>query len=90
MLQRIHNSCFLLLWADCGLSGAGMAVVVVLMLVDTQLFPNLSNISRVDFEAILLLDILLDVVIAANPTGIGLPIRGVGCDTQMAADLLPA
>lgn len=89
MLQRINYGYFLLLWADCGLSGAGMAVVVVLMLVDTQLFPNLSNISRVDFKAILLLDILLDVVIAANPTGIGLQICGVDCDTQIVADLFP-
>lgn len=67
-----------------------MAVVVVLMLVDTQLFPNLSNISRVDFEAILLLDILLDVVITANPTSIGLQICGVDCDTQLVTNLFPA
>lgn len=47
-------------------------------------------LQRIHYGCLLLLDILLDVVIAANPTGIGLPIRGVGCDTQMAADLLPA
>ena len=89
MLQRIHDGCFLFFGADAGLSVAGAAIVVVLMLTDAQLLPNLSDISRVNFEAILVLDILLDIIIAVNPASIGLQILSIHGDAQIVADLFP-
>lgn len=65
VLQCFHDGCFLL-------SGAGVAIIVVLMLTDAQFLTNLSNVSRVNLEAILVLDILLDIIVAVNPAGIGL------------------
>ena len=89
MLQRFHDSCFLFLGADTRLSGACVAVIVVLMLTDAQLLTNLSNVSRVNLEAVLLLDILLDVIIAVNLASIGLQVLRIYGDTQIVADLFP-
>ena len=89
MLQRFHDGCFLFFGADTRLSGAGVAIVVVLMLTDAQLLTNLSNVSRVNLEAVLLLDVLLDVIVAVNPASIGLQVFGIYGDTQIVADLFP-
>ena len=90
MLQRFHYGCFLFLGADSWLAGAGVAIVVVLMLTDAQLLTNLSNVSRVNLEAVLFLDVLLDVIVAVNLASIGLQVLGIYENTQIAADLFPA
>ena len=89
MLQRFHNGCFLFLGADARLSVAGVAIIVILMLTDTQLLTNLSDVSRVNLEAVLLLDVLLDVVIAVNLASISLQVLSIHGDTQIVADLFP-
>lgn len=89
VLQCIDNGCFLFLGAGTRLSGTSMAVIVVLMLTDAQLFPSLSDVSRVNLEAILSLDILLDVIIAVNSARIGLQISRIHGDTPVVADLFP-
>ena len=66
-----------------------MGIVVVLMLPNAQLFPNLSDISRVNLEAVLVLDILLDIIVAVNPASIGLQVLRIHGDTQIVADLFP-
>ena len=66
-----------------------MRIVVVLMLPNAQLFPNLSDISRVNLEAVLVLDILLDIIVAVNPASIGLQVLRIHGDTQIVADLFP-
>ena len=66
-----------------------MAIVVVLMFTDAQLLTNLSNVSRVNLEAILVLDILLDVIVAVNAASISLQVFGIYGDTQIVADLFP-
>ena len=75
--------------ADNRLSGAGAAIIVVLMLTDAQFLTNLSNVSRVNLEAILVLDILLDVIVAVNPASIGLQVLCIHGDAQIVADLFP-
>ena len=89
MLQRFHDSSFLFFWADSRLSGAGVAIIVVLMLTDAQFLTNLSNVSRVNLEAILVLDILLDIIVAVNPASIGLQVLCIHGDAQIVADLFP-
>ena len=89
VLQRIHDGSFLFFGADSRLSGACMAVIVILMLTDAQLLTNLSDASRVNLEAVLVLDILLDVLVAVNPASIGLQVLGIYGDTQIVADLFP-
>ena len=66
-----------------------MAIVVVLVLMDSQFLTNLSNIGRVNLEAVLLLDVLLDVIVAVNLASIGLQVLGIHGDTQIVADLFP-
>ena len=66
-----------------------MAIIVILMLTDTQLLTKLSNVSRVNLEAVLFLDILLDVIVAVNLASIGLQILRIHGDTQIVADLFP-
>ena len=89
VLQRIHDGSFLFFGADARLSGAGVAIIVVLMLTDAQFLTNLSNVSRVNLEAILVLDILFDIIVAVNPASIGLQVLGIYGDTQIVADLFP-
>ena len=89
MLQCFHDGCFLFFGADTRLSGAGVAIVVVLMFTDAQFLTNLSDISRVNLEAVLLLDILLDVIIAVNLASIGLQVLCIHGDAQIVADLFP-
>ena len=89
MLQCFHDGCFLFFGADTGLSVAGVAIVVILMLTDSQLLTNLSDICGVYLEAVLLLDILLDVIVAVNLASIGLQVLGIHGDTQIVADLFP-
>ena len=89
MLQRFHDGCFLFFGAGARLSGAGVAIVVILMFTDAQLLTNLSDICRVNLEAVLLLDILLDVIVAVNLASIGLQVFGIYGDTQIVADLFP-
>ena len=66
-----------------------MAVIVILMLTDAQLLTNLSDVSRVNLEAVLVLDILLDIIVALNPASIGLQVLRILGDTQIVADLFP-
>ena len=89
MLQCLNDGSFFFFGADTRLSGACVAVIVVLVLTDAQLLTNLSDISRVNLEAVLVLDILLDIIVAVNSSSIGFQILGVDCDTQIVADLLP-
>ena len=66
-----------------------MAVVVVFVLVDTQLFPHLPDIGRVDFEAVLVLHILLNIVVAVNRASIGLQVGGIHGNAEIVADFFP-
>ena len=66
-----------------------MAIIVVLMLTDAQFLTNLSNVSRVNLEAVFLLDILLDIIVAVNPASIGLQVLCIHGDAQIVADLFP-
>ena len=50
--------------ADSWFAGTCVAIVVVFVLVDTQLFPHLPDIGRVNFEAVLVLHILLNIIVA--------------------------
>lgn len=65
-----------------------MAVVVVFVLMDTQLFPHLPDIGRVDFEAVFFLHILLDVIVGVDLTNVGLQISRIDSNMQIVADLL--
>ena len=89
VLQCFHDGCFLFFGADARLSGAGVAIIVVLMLTDAQFLTNLSNVSRVNLEAVFLLDILLDIIVAVNPASIGLQVLCIHGDAQIVADLFP-
>ena len=89
MLQCFHDGCFLFFGADTRLSRTGVAIVVILMLTDAQLLTNLSDVSRVNLEAVLVLDILLDIIVAVNPASIGLQVLRIHGDTQIVADLFP-
>ena len=89
MFQRIHNRRFLFLWTYTRLSGAGMGIVVVFMLPNPQLFPNLSDIGRMDFEAVLFLDILLNIIVGVDSAHIGFQILGVDRNVKVIADLFP-
>ena len=89
MLQCFHDGCFLFFGADTRLSRTGVAIVVILMLTDAQLLTNLSDICRVNLEAVLVLDILLDIIVAVNPASIGLQVLCIHGDAQIVADLFP-
>ena len=89
MLQRFYDSSFLFFGADTRLSGAGMGIVVVLMFPNAQLFPNLSDIGRMDFEAVLFLDILLNIIVGVDSAHIGFQILGVDRNVEVIADLFP-
>lgn len=66
-----------------------MGIVVVLMLPNPQLFPNLSDIGRMDFEAVLFLDILLNIIVGVDSAHIGFQILGVDRNVEEIADLFP-
>ena len=66
-----------------------MGIVVVLMLPNAQLFPNLSDIGRMDFEAVLFLDILLNIIVGVDSAYIGFQILGVDRNVEVIADLFP-
>ena len=66
-----------------------MAIVVIFVLVNTQLFPYLPDIGRVNFEAILILDILFNIVVAIDNTRIGFQVCSIHGDSQIVADLFP-
>lgn len=66
-----------------------MGIVVVLMLPNPQLFPNLSDISGVNLKAVLFLDILLNIIVGVDSAHIGFQILSVDRNTQIIADLLP-
>ena len=66
-----------------------MAVVVVFVLVDTQLFPYLPDIGRVNFEAVLVLHILLDIVVAVNRASIGLQVGSIHGNAEIVTDFFP-
>ena len=89
VLQCFHDGCFLFFGADARLSGAGVAIIVVLMLTDAQFLTNLSNVSRVNLEAILVLDILLNIIVGVDSAHIGFQILGVDRNVEVIADLFP-
>ena len=89
MFQRIHNRRFLFLWANSRLSGAGMRIAVVLMLPNAQLFPNLSDISRVNLEAVLFFNVLLNIIVGVDSAHVGFQILGVDRNVEIIADLFP-
>ena len=66
-----------------------MAVIVILMLPNAQLFPNLSDICRVNLEAVLFLDILLNIIVGVDSAHIGFQILGVDRNVEVIADLFP-
>ena len=72
MLQRIHDSLFFFFGTGHHSGAIRLAFTVVFMLVDTQLLTNLFNVSRVNLEAVLLLDVLLDVIVAVESVSIDL------------------
>ena len=66
-----------------------MRIVVVFVLMNPQLFPNLSDISRVNLEAVLFLDILLNIIVGVDSAHIGFQILGVDRNVEIIADLFP-
>ena len=66
-----------------------MRIVVVFMLPNPQLFPNLSDISGVNLEAVLFLDILLNIIVGVDSAHIGLQILGVDRNVEIIVDLFP-
>ena len=89
MFQRIHDGCLFFLGTATRFSGAYVTVIVILMLTDAQLFPYLSDISGVDFEALLLFHILLYIIVGVDLASIGFQILCIHGDTQIVADLFP-
>ena len=89
MLQRFYDSSFLFFGADTRLSGAGVATIVVLVLTDTQLLTNLPDIGRVDFEAVLFFNVLLNIIVGVDSAHIGFQILGVDRNVEVIADLFP-
>ena len=66
-----------------------MRIVVVLMLPNPQLFPYLSNISRMNLEAILFFNVLLNIIVGVDSAHIGFQILGVDRNVEAIADLFP-
>ena len=66
-----------------------MRIVVVFVLMNRVLFPNLSDISRVNLEAVLFLDILLNIIVGVDSAHIGFQILGVDRNVEIIADLFP-
>ena len=66
-----------------------MRIVVVFVLMNPQLFPNLSDISRGNLEAVLFLDILLNIIVGVDSAHIGFQILGVDRNVEVIADLFP-
>ena len=89
VFERIYDGCFFFFGTGTGLSAAGMAIVIVLMLMDAQLVTNLPDVSGVDFEAVLLLHILFNIIVAVNRASIGLQFCGIYGNAEMVADLFP-
>ena len=89
MFQRIHDGCLLFLGTATRFSGACVAVVVILMLTDAQLLTNLSDISGVNLEALLLSHILLYIIVGVDLASIGFQILCIHGDTQIVSDLFP-
>ena len=66
-----------------------MGIVVVLMLLNPQLFPNLSDIGRMDFEAVLFFNVLLNIIVGVDSAHVGFQILGVDRNVEIIADLFP-
>ena len=66
-----------------------MRIVVILMLPNAQLFPNLTDIGRMDFEAILFFNVLLNIIVGIDSAHIGFQILGVDRNVEVIADLFP-
>lgn len=66
-----------------------MRIVVILMLPNAQLFPNLSDISGVHLEAVLFLNVLLNIIVGVDSAHIGFQILGVDRNVEVIADLFP-
>ena len=66
-----------------------MGIVVVLMLPNAQLFPYLSDIGRMDFEAVLFFNLLLNILVGVDSAHIGFQILGVDRNVEVIADLFP-
>ena len=59
------------------------------MLPNPQLFPYLSNVSRVDFESVLFFNVLLNILVGVDSAHIGFQILGVDRNVEVIADLFP-
>ena len=66
-----------------------MAVIVIFVLVDAKLLPHLPDIGRVNFEAILIFDILFNIIVAIDNTRIGFQVCSINGNSQIVADLFP-
>ena len=66
MLERIHYGGFLIVGADADFPFWLCYLVGTFVELDTQLVPYLSNVKRMDIEAVLLFDICLDDGIGSN------------------------
>lgn len=66
-----------------------MRIVIVLMLPNPQLFPNLSDISRVHLEAILFFNVLFNILVGVDSAHIGFQVLGVDRNVEVIADLFP-
>ena len=66
-----------------------MRIVVVFVLMNPQLFPYLSNISRMNLETILFFNVLLNIIVGVDSAHIGFQILGVDRNVEVIADLFP-
>ena len=66
-----------------------MRIAVVLMLPNPQLFPNLSDINRVNLETVLFFNVLPNIIVGVDSAHIGLQILGVDRNVEVIADLFP-
>ena len=89
VFQRIYDGCFLFLGANHHSRIFAAAFPIVFVLMDAQLFPYLADKSGVNFEAVLVLHILLDIIIAVNRASIGLQVGGIHGNAEVVFDFFP-
>ena len=66
-----------------------MGNIVVLMLPNAQLFRYLSDASGVNLEAVLFLNVLLNIIVGVDSARIGFQVLGVDRNVEVIADLFP-
>ena len=66
-----------------------MGIIVILILPNSQFFPNLSDISRVNLEAVFFFNVLHNILVGIDSAHIGFQILGVDRNVKVIADLFP-